>query len=62
MPPRDDAPRITEDDREVMEHPDEGFDPDAAPEEIDRELEHQAEVAERDALWIDPAERVGGGD
>jgi hypothetical protein len=62
MPPRDDAPRITEEDREVMEHPEEGFDPDAPPEEIDRELEHQAEVAERDAQWIDPKERVGGED
>ena len=61
MPPRDDdAPRITEDDRRVMEHPEEGFDPDAPAEEIDREIAEQAEVSERDAEWIDPEERVGG--
>ena len=61
MPPRDDdAPRITEEDRRVMEHPEEGFDPDAPPEEIERELERQAEVAERDNEWISPRERVGG--
>lgn len=63
MPPRDDdAPRITEEDRRVMEHPEEGFDPDAPAEEIDREIAEQAEVSERDAEWIDPDERVGGGD
>lgn len=62
MPPRDDAPRITERDREIMEHPEERFDPDAPPEAIDREQEVQAEVAERDNEWIDPRERVGGED
>jgi hypothetical protein len=62
MPPRDDAPKITEEDRDVMEHPEEGFHPDAPPEQIDRELEEQAEVSERDAEWVDPAERIGGGD
>ena len=62
MPPRDDAPRITEEDRRVMEHPEESFDPDAPPEEIDRELERQAEVTERDGEWISPKERVGGED
>ena len=63
MPPnRDDAPRITEEDREVMEHPEEGFDPDAPPEEIDAQQERQAEVVERDNEWIDPRERVGGED
>ena len=62
MPPRDDAPRITEEDRQVMEHPEEGFDPDAPPEEIDRKLERQAEVVERDNEWISPKERVGGED
>lgn len=62
MPPRDDPPRITERDREVMEHPEEGFDPDAPPEEIDRQQEVQAQIAERDNEWIDPRERVGGED
>jgi hypothetical protein len=62
MPPREDAPRITEEDREVMEHPEEGFDPDKPPEEIERELEHQVDVVERDNEWIDPKERVGGED
>ena len=58
MPPREDPPRITEEDREVMEHPEEGFD----PEEIQRELDHQVEVVEHDNEWIDPEERVGGED
>jgi hypothetical protein len=62
MPPREDAPRITEEDREVMEHPEEGFDPDKPPEEIERELERQVDVVERDNEWIDPKERVGGED
>lgn len=62
MPPREDPPRITEEDREVMEHPEEGFDPDRPPEEIQRELDHQVEVVERDNEWIDPEERVGGED
>ena len=53
MPPRDDAPRITEEDREVMEHPEEGFDPDKPPEEIERALDHQVNIVERDNEWID---------
>lgn len=62
MPDRDDPPRITEQDREIMEHPEERFDPDAPPEQIDREQQVQADVAERDNEWIDPRERVGGED
>jgi hypothetical protein len=62
MPPERDAPRITEEDLEVMEHPERGFDAEASFEEIDREQERQAEVAERDKEWIDPRERVGGED
>jgi hypothetical protein len=62
MPDRDDPPRITEKDRDIMEHPEERFDPDASPEEIDREQQLQADVAERDNEWIDPRERVGGED
>lgn len=62
MPPREDPPRITEEDRETLEHPEEGYDPDGPPEEIDREQERQAEVAERDKEWIDPGEKVGGED
>jgi hypothetical protein len=62
MDPRRDAPEITEEDREVLEHPADGFDPDGPPEEIDREQAVQAEVAERDKAWIDPREKVGGED
>jgi hypothetical protein len=46
----------------VMEHPEEGFDPDKPAEEIQRELDHLVEVVERDNEWIDPKERVGGED
>ena len=60
--PEPDAPRITEQDRRTMEHPEDEFDPDAPPEAIDRMQERQAEVAERDNQWIDPRERVGGED
>jgi hypothetical protein len=31
----DRPPRLTDDDEEVLAHPDEGFPPDAPPEEID---------------------------
>ena len=59
MGPREDAPEITEEDREILEHPEDGFDPDGPPEEIDREQQIQAEVAERDKAWIDPREKGG---
>jgi hypothetical protein len=60
-PPPDDPPsRVSEEDVEVMEHPDEHFDPDAPPEEIDRQQTEDARVSERDADWVDPRERVGG--
>lgn len=57
-----DPPRIDEDDVEVIEHPEEGFPADAAPEEIDAEQERQAEIAERQKEWVDPREQVGGED
>lgn len=60
MGPREDAPEITEEDREVLEHPEQDFDPDAPPEEIEHVQEAHAEVAERDKAWIDPREKVGG--
>ena len=56
------TPEITEADVELMEHPDEHFDPDAPPEEIDAQQFRDAEVSERDAKWISPRERVGGED
>jgi len=62
MTQREDAPEITEEDREVLEHPADQFDPDAPPEEIDREQMVQAEIAEREKAWIDPREKVGGED
>lgn len=61
-PPDPDSPRdgITEEDVEVMEHPEERFDPDAPPEQIDRQQAEDAAVSERDAEWVNPRERVGG--
>ena len=56
------TPAVTEDDVELMEHPDEHFDPDAPPEKIDAQQFRDAEVSERDAQWISPRERVGGED
>ena len=58
----DPTPAITEDDVELMEHPDEHFDPDAPPEQIDAQQFRDAAVSERDAEWISPRERVGGED
>jgi len=55
-------PRIDEDDVEVIEHPEEGFPANAAPEAIDAEQARQAEIAERQKEWIDPREQVGGED
>ena len=57
-----DPPRIDEDDVELMENPDENFDPDAPPEQIDRQQFEDAEVSERDGEWVSPRERVGGED
>ena len=54
------TPAITEDDVELMEHPDEHFDPDAPPAAIDRQQAEDADVTVRDAVWINPRERVGG--
>ncbi|MDX6556811.1 MAG: hypothetical protein QOD86_3006 [Miltoncostaeaceae bacterium] len=54
------TPAITEADVELMEHPDEHFDPDAPPATIDRQQTEDAEVTVRDAVWINPRERVGG--
>lgn len=54
------TPAITEDDVELMEQPDEHFDPDAPPATIDRQQAEDADVAVRDAVWINPRERVGG--
>ncbi len=54
------APEITEADVELMEHPDEHFDPDASPAAIDRQQAEDADVTVRDAEWINPRERVGG--
>jgi hypothetical protein len=58
----DPTPEITDADAELMEHPDEHFDPDAPPEEIDAQQFRDADVSERDAQWISPRERVGGED
>jgi hypothetical protein len=58
--PRREPPVVTDEDVELMEHPDEHFDPDAPPEEIDRQQAEDAGASERDAGWIDPRERVGG--
>ncbi|WP_217923025.1 hypothetical protein [Miltoncostaea oceani] len=57
-----DPPEIDAEDVEVIEHPDEGFDPDAPPEEIDAEQTRQAEIAERQKEWVNPREQVGGED
>lgn len=62
MPPREEPPEITEQDREVLAHPEDAYDPDAPPEVIDREQQIQAEIVERDKAWIDPREKVGGED
>lgn len=60
--PKDVPAPMTEDDIETMEHPEDEFDPNASPEEIDALQERQAEVVEKDREWIDQRERVGGED
>lgn len=59
-PPPDPPAEVSEEDAELMEHPDEHFDPDAPPAVIDAQLADDAEASGRDADWIDPRERVGG--
>jgi hypothetical protein len=59
--PRDEpAPRLSDADEEVLAHPDEGFPPDADPEDLDDEQVRQGRLVEREKAWVDPREIVGG--